>query len=136
MCVFCEIIAGRSKAEVVLDEQKLIAFLDVRPVFQGHVLVAPRAHHETLMDLPDALLQPIFGATKRIAAALERGLGAEGSWIAINNRVSQTVPHLHVHVVPRKKGDGLKGFFWPRVKYGEGEMENVGAKIRKALAGP
>jgi histidine triad (HIT) family protein len=133
MCIFCEIIAGRSKAEVVLDEEKLIAFLDVRPVFQGHVLVVPREHHETLMDLPNALLEPVLGATKRIAAALERGLEAEGSWIAINNRVSQTVPHLHVHVVPRKKGDGLKGFFWPRVKYREGEMEEVGARIRRGL---
>ena len=133
MCVFCEIVAGRSRAEVVLDEEKLIAFLDVRPVFQGHVLVVPKGHHETLMDLPNALLEPVLGATKRIATAVERGLGAEGSWIAINNRVSQTVPHLHVHVVPRRKGDGLKGFFWPRVKYREGEMEEVGAKIRKGL---
>ena len=133
MCVFCEIVAGRSRAEVVLDEEKLIAFLDVRPVFQGHVLVVPKEHHETLMDLPNALLEPVLGATKRIATAVERGLGAEGSWIAINNRVSQTVPHLHVHVVPRRKGDGLKGFFWPRVKYREGEMEEVGAKIRKGL---
>jgi histidine triad (HIT) family protein len=133
MCVFCEIIAGRSKAEVVLDEGSLIAFLDVRPVFKGHVLVVPKEHHETLLDLPNALIEPIFGATKRIAAAIEAGLGADGSWVAINNRVSQTVPHLHVHVVPRKKGDGLKGFFWPRVKYGEGEMESFGARIRGAM---
>jgi histidine triad (HIT) family protein len=134
MCVFCEILAGRAKAEIVLDEEKVMAFLDVRPVFAGHVLVVPKEHHETLIDLPNALLQPLFGATKRLAAAIEAGLGADGTWVAINNRVSQTVPHLHVHVVPRRKGDGLKGFFWPRVKYREGEMEDVGAKIRGALA--
>ena len=133
MCVFCEIIAGRSKAEIVLDEEKLMAFLDVRPVFPGHVPVVPKQHHETLLDLPNEMLDPIFGATKRIAAAIEKGLGADGSWVAINNRVSQTVPHLHVHVVPRRKGDGLKGFFWPRVKYREGEMEEMGEKIRRGV---
>ena len=134
MCVFCEIVAGRSKAEIVLDEEGVLAFLDVRPVFQGHVLVLPKAHHETLLDLPQETIEPLFAATKRIAKAIEAGLHADGSWVAINNRVSQSVPHLHVHVVPRRKGDGLKGFFWPRVKYGEGEMEEVGARIRKALA--
>ena len=134
MCVFCEIVAGRSKAEIVLDEEGVLAFLDVRPVFQGHVLVLPKAHHETLLDLPQETIEPLFAATKRIAKAIEAGLRADGSWVAINNRVSQSVPHLHVHVVPRRKGDGLKGFFWPRVKYGEGEMEEVGARIRKALA--
>ena len=134
MCVFCEIVAGRTKAEIVLDEESVMAFLDVRPVFQGHVLVLPKEHHETLLDLPQEKIEPLFAATKRIAKAIEDGLNADGSWIAINNRVSQSVPHLHVHVVPRRKGDGLKGFFWPRVKYGEGQMEEVGARIRTALA--
>src|SRR5438045_811502 len=122
MCVFCEIIAGRAKAEIVLDEDKVVAFLDVRPVFAGHVLVAPREHHETLLDLPQAMMAPLFGAAQRVARAIEGGLNADGTFVAINNRVSQSVPHLHVHVVPRRKGDGLRGFFWPRVKYGEGEM--------------
>lgn len=134
MCVFCEIIAGRSKSEIVLDEEKLIAFLDVRPVFQGHVLVLPKEHVETLIDLPQPMIEPLFGATKRIAKAIEDGLNADGTWIAVNNRISQSVPHLHVHVVPRRKGDGLKGFFWPRVKYREGEMEEVGERLRAALA--
>ena len=136
MCVFCEIIAAgeKAKAEIVLDEPEVVAFLDVRPVFVGHTLVVPRAHVDTLLDLPKEMLAPLFGASQRVAKAIEDGLGADGTFVAINNRVSQSVPHLHVHVVPRRKGDGLRGFFWPRVKYAEGEMAEVGARIRAALA--
>jgi histidine triad (HIT) family protein len=118
----------------VLDTPDVVAFLDIRPVFKGHVLVVPRAHVVTLPDVPPELLSPLFAAVQRCAAAVVTGLGAQGSWVAINNVVSQAVPHLHVHVVPRTKGDGLRGFFWPRQKY-ESEEEAAGyaARIRAAL---
>jgi histidine triad (HIT) family protein len=134
-CLFCEIVAGRVGATVVLDEADVVAFLDVRPVFKGHVLVVPRAHHETLLDLPRRALDPLFASTQRVAGAIERGLDATGTFVAMNNRVSQSVPHLHVHVVPRTKGDGLKGFFWPRTKYAtDDERESYGRRIRGALS--
>ena len=131
-CAFCEIAAG-APAHRVLDEPLVLAFLDRRPLFAGHVLVVPRVHHETLTDLPPELLDPLFGAVRRVAAAVVGGLGAQGSFVAMNNKVSQSVPHLHVHVVPRTKGDGLKGFFWPRTKYADGEADAVAARIRAAL---
>lgn len=131
-CVFCDIVAG-ADAVRVLDEPLVLAFLDRRPLFHGHVLVTPRAHHETLTDLPPELLDPLFTAVRRLAAAVVGGLGAQGSFVAMNNTVSQSVPHLHVHVVPRTKGDGLKGFFWPRTKYAPGEAESVAARIRAQL---
>ena len=119
---------------MVLDEADVLAFLDVRPVFPGHVLVVPRQHHETLLDLPVDLLPVVFGAARRVAAAVVDGLGADGTFVAINNVVSQSVPHLHVHVVPRRRKDGLRGFFWPRQKYADAaEMESVAATIRAAL---
>lgn len=134
-CVFCELIAGRVKAAVVFEDEHSFAFLDSRPLFPGHTLLVPRTHYETLPDLPPALLAPFFANAQRLASAMETALGAEGSHVAINNRVSQSVPHLHVHIVPRRKGDGLKGFFWPRRKYAsEEEMEQVAARIRAALA--
>jgi histidine triad (HIT) family protein len=134
-CLFCEIASGVVSATVVLDEPDVLGFLDIRPVFPGHVLVLPRAHHETLVDLPRRQLEPLFEATQRVARAVEAGLGAQGTFVAMNNRVSQSVPHLHVHVVPRTKGDGLRGFFWPRVKYeSDDERESIGATIRAALA--
>jgi histidine triad (HIT) family protein len=111
-----------------------VAFLDYRPLFPGHTLVAPRAHYETLSDLPDEEVGPFFGAVKAVEAAVVSAMGAEGSFVACNNRVSQSVPHLHVHVVPRRRRDGLRGFFWPRGRYGEGEAEKVAAAIRQALA--
>jgi histidine triad (HIT) family protein len=134
-CVFCAVVAGSEPSHVVLDEPDVLAFLDHRPVFKGHVLVIPRVHVVTLPDLPAALLAPVFGAVARCATAMVEGLGAQGSWVAENNIVSQAVPHLHVHVVPRTKGDGLRGFFWPRVKYeGEPEMVDYATRLRTALA--
>lgn len=133
-CLFCQIVAGAVPATVVLDEQAVVGFLDIRPVFPGHVLVVPREHHETLTDLPTPMLEPLFRAAQRVAGAVTTGLGAQGTFVAMNNRVSQSVPHLHVHVVPRTKGDGLRGFFWPRVKYAsDDERESYGLRIREQL---
>ena len=133
-CLFCAVAAGSEPSHVVLDEPDVLAFLDHRPVFKGHVLVIPRIHVVTLPDLPAELLAPVFGVVARCATAMVEGLGAQGSWVAQNNIVSQAVPHLHVHVVPRTKGDGLKGFFWPRQKYaGEEEMVEYATRLRSAL---
>jgi histidine triad (HIT) family protein len=132
-CTFCRIVAGDLTAERVHEDAAVVAFLDHKPLFHGHVLVVPRLHHETLVDLPDPA--PLFAAVKRVAAAVEAALGAQGSFVAVNNRVSQSVPHLHVHVVPRTKGDGLKGFFWPRHAYAdETERAAVAARIRELAA--
>jgi histidine triad (HIT) family protein len=131
-CTFCRIARGELPAHVVHADATHLAFLDHRPLFAGHVLVVPRAHVETLMDLPAAEVGPLFLLVQRISRAVERGLGADGIFNAVNNRVSQSVLHLHAHVIPRRKKDGLKGFFWPRYTYtGEEEM----AKVRDAIAG-
>jgi histidine triad (HIT) family protein len=133
-CIFCEIGVGRADAARVLDTDDVTAFLDRHPVFKGHVLVIPKKHVETLLDLESALLSPLFSSVQAIARAMEKGLGADGTFVATNNRISQSVPHLHVHVVPRKKGDGLRGFFWPRTKYAsDEEMADVASRIRGAL---
>ena len=116
-CVFCRIIAGDEPAHVVFSDETAVAFLDIRPLFVGHTLVMPRDHHETLADLPVDQIEPLFRRVRRLSAVMESDLGAQGSFVALNNRVSQSVPHLHVHVVPRTKGDGLRGFFWPRTTY-------------------
>ncbi len=134
-CVFCRIVAGTATADVVLTTQDVVAFLDARPVFKGHVLVVPRAHVVTLPDLPDELLGPFFATVRRVAAALPDALGAQGTFVAMNNVVSQSVAHLHAHVVPRPRGDGLRGFFWPRTRYAEGERAQYAEKLRAALAG-
>jgi histidine triad (HIT) family protein len=119
---------------VVTRDAALCAFLDSRPLFPGHTLVIPQAHVETLADLPSQDVAPLFAGVQRIARAVERGLGADGSFVAVNNRISQSVPHLHVHVVPRRKGDGLRGFFWPRGKYAsEAEPAEVARRIAAAL---
>ncbi len=120
-CVFCAIVAGSAPAFTVLETEDTVALLDARPVFKGHTLVVPRRHVETLPDLPDALLPVLFTQVRRVAAAMEHGLGAAGSFVAINNRVSQSVPHLHVHVIPRNRRDGLRGFLWPRRRYADDE---------------
>ncbi|WP_330474547.1 HIT family protein [Terrabacter sp. C0L_2] len=134
-CVFCSIVAGDVPADVVLDEPDLVAFLDRRPVFKGHVLLVPRLHVDTLLDLPADLHATLLGATQRLAAAVVDALGSQGSFVAMNNVVSQSVPHLHVHVVPRTKGDGLRGFFWPRTKYAsEQESAEYAVRIAEALA--
>jgi histidine triad (HIT) family protein len=135
-CLFCAIVAGDLPAHIVVDEPDVVAFLDIRPVFKGHVLVVPRAHVVTLPELPVPLLTSVFVVVQRCASAVVTGLGAQGSWIAQNNVVSQAVPHVHVHVVPRTKGDGLRGFFWPRQKYtGDDEMTEYADRLR-AVLGP
>jgi histidine triad (HIT) family protein len=131
--VFCSIAAGETPAAVVARTEDVVAFLDHRPVFKGHVLVAPVTHIDTLLELPDELMTPLLIMTRRIAAALGSALDCQGTFVAVNNVVSQSVPHLHVHVVPRTKGDGLRGFFWPRTKYAAGEMEAYARLIGKAL---
>lgn len=134
-CVFCSIVAGEVRAFVVLDDPIAVGFLDTRPLFPGHVLLVPRAHHETLTDLPVELVAPYFERVQRMAGVVESAMGAAGTFVANNNTVSQSVPHLHVHVVPRTKGDGLKGFFWPRTKYrSDAEATEIAAKIRAAWA--
>jgi histidine triad (HIT) family protein len=133
--VFCEIAARRASAAVVFEDAVSMAFLDARPLFPGHTLLIPRPHHETLADLPGGLVEPLFRNARRLAMAVETALAAEGTFVAINNRVSQSVPHLHVHIVPRRKKDGLRGFFWPRSKYaGAEEMETARSAIERALA--
>ena len=134
-CLFCSVVAGDVDTEVVLETRDLLAFLDHRPVFKGHTLLAPRQHLVTLSDLPESLMVPLFGTAQRVADAITSGLGAQGTFVAMNNVVSQSVAHLHVHVVPRTKGDGLRGFFWPRTKYAEGEAAEYAAKLRAALEG-
>lgn len=131
-CLFCDLVAGRVPATLVLEEPDVVGFLDVRPVFKGHVLVVPREHVDTIVDLPARLRDPLFDAVQRVAGAVVDGLGAQGSFVAINNVVSQSVPHLHVHVVPRTKGDGLRGFFWPRVRY---ESDEEAREYAGRLAG-
>ncbi len=132
-CAFCSIVAGDLPAFVVLDDDAAMGFLDVRPLFPGHVLLVPRDHHETLTDLPIDLLAPLFERAQRMAVAVQSSMGAKGTFVAMNNTVSQSVPHLHVHIVPRTKGDGLKGFFWPRTKYtDDGHATEVAAAIRAA----
>lgn len=132
-CVFCAIVAGDAPADVVLEDDALVAFLDRRPVFKGHVLLVPREHVVTLPDLPAGLRDDFLAAGQRLCTAMVEGLGAQGSFVAINNTVSQSVPHLHLHVVPRTKGDGLRGFFWPRHKYGEAESADYAARLRAVL---
>jgi len=131
--VFCGIVAGELEADVVLDETDFVAFLDRRPVFKGHVLLVPRAHVVTLPDLPAELRDGFLEAAQRLATAVVDALGAQGSFVAMNNVVSQSVPHLHLHVVPRTKGDGLRGFFWPRTKYAADESTQYAARLRAAL---
>lgn len=116
-CLFCRIASGEEPALKVLEDAQWVAFLDHRPLFPGHVLLIPRAHVATLLDLPDPLLEPLMRRTRALTRAVEEAMGAEGAFVAINHKVSQSVPHLHVHVVPRRRGDGLKGFFWPRHPY-------------------
>ena len=134
-CVFCGIVSGRTGADLVLDRADFVGFLDTRPLFKGHVLLVPREHVETLPDLPAGLRDGFLAAAQDLAVAVKDALGAQGSFVAMNNTVSQSVPHLHLHVVPRTKGDGLRGFFWPRTKYADGEGAVYAARLREALDG-
>jgi histidine triad (HIT) family protein len=133
-CVFCGIVAGTVPAFKVVDGPEGVGFLDTRPVFKGHVLVVPRVHVVTLPDLAPDLLPGYFGLVQRVAAAVPAALGSQGTFVAINNIVSQSVPHLHTHVVPRTKGDGLRGFFWPRHRYpDDSEAASIAGLIAKQL---
>ena len=131
--IVCQIVRGEIEAAVVHRDEQVVAFLDHRPVFKGHVLVSPVAHVDTLLELPAELMVPLLGTAQRVARALGAALGAQGSFVAVNNVVSQSVPHLHVHVVPRSKGDGLRGFFWPRQRYADGEMAAYAERVREQL---
>jgi histidine triad (HIT) family protein len=134
-CLFCRIVKNEVSAAIVFEDEVSMAFLDHRPLFHGHCLLIPKAHYETLIDLPRDLVRPLFENAQILAAAVEKGMEAEGSFVAMNNRISQSVPHLHVHIVPRRKGDGLKGFFWPRTKYsGETQVQNAQDRIKRALS--
>jgi histidine triad (HIT) family protein len=132
-CAFCRIIRGEDQASIVFEDSLTLAFLDHRPLFPGHCLLVPKAHYETLTDLPASLVGPLFQNAQLLERAIEEGLEAEGSFVAINNRVSQSVPHVHIHLVPRHHKDGLKGFFWPRQRYqDEAVMQQVQETLREA----
>jgi histidine triad (HIT) family protein len=134
-CVFCRIVRSEIQAHIVFEDSLSMAFLDHRPLFHGHSLLVSTEHFETLFELPSNLIAPLFANVRLLSRAMEEGLGADGSFVAINNRVSQSVPHLHVHVVPRRRKDGLKGFFWPRQKYkDEAAMVEVENALRSAIA--
>ncbi|HEV7681379.1 MAG TPA: HIT family protein [Pyrinomonadaceae bacterium] len=133
-CIFCKIISGALAANIVFEDEVSLAFLDHRPLFPGHCLLVPKQHYETLSDLPTELVGPLFINAQLLTRAVELALEAEGSFVAMNNRVSQSVPHLHVHIVPRRKKDGLKGFFWPRNKYaGDDHIVEVQKAVQAAI---
>ncbi|HTW07205.1 MAG TPA: HIT family protein [Acidimicrobiales bacterium] len=135
-CIFDGIIAGQVAAHIVLDERDLVAFLDHRPVFDGHTLVVPRTHYARLAEAPESLLGPLMSAGRRVAAAQAAALGSSGALFVLNEVVSQSVPHVHLHVVPRRFGDGLRGFLWPRHRYpSEDAAASLAAKLREVLAG-
>ena len=132
-CLFCRIVAGFEPAHVVMSDEISMAFLDIRPLFAGHTLVVPRRHHETLVDMAPDELGPYFRRVQRLARVMESELGAAGTFVAMNNRVSQSVPHVHVHVVPRRPKDGLRGFFWPRTHYDDDEhAQRIAASLGRA----
>lgn len=136
-CAFCAIVAGEASAHVVFEDGATLAFLDNRPLFPGHSLLVPREHREAIWDLPDDLLARIFANARALAVAIREATGSEGAFVAANNVVSQSVPHFHVHVVPRNRKDGLRGFFWPRGRYGsDAEATEYASRIAAALAPP
>jgi len=134
-CVFCKIIDGELPASIAYEDADHVAFLDARPLFEGHTLLVPRAHVETLADLPPLAVAPFFTLTQRLSVAIPQAMDAAGSFVAMNNIVSQSVPHLHCHIVPRNFKDGLRGFFWPRTKYADDNARDaVAARIAAALS--
>ncbi|HXM46801.1 MAG TPA: HIT family protein [Pyrinomonadaceae bacterium] len=134
-CTFCKVVRGEVSPRIIFEDELSLAFLDHRPVFPGHCLLIPKAHFETLTDLPEDLIGPFFKNVQLLSRAVESAMEAHGTFVAMNNRVSQSVPHLHTHIVPRRRKDGLKGFFWPRQPYkSEEEAESVQEKIRRAVA--
>ena len=133
-CVFCKIVEGMLEAPIVFEDESTLAFLDHRPLFHGHTLVIPKKHFETLTDLPPTMISSFFRRVQMLSRAVEVAMDAEGTFVAMNNRVSQSVPHLHVHVVPRRRKDGLKGFFWPRTKYSDQQQLNdVQSRLRSVI---
>jgi len=135
VCLFCKIASGELAARIVFEDEISVAFLDHRPVFPGHCLLIPKEHFETLADLPAKLIEPYFKNAQLLARAIESGMQADGTFVGMNNKVSQSVPHLHVHIVPRRRKDGLRGFFWPRTKYKtEADAELVQSAIREAVS--
>ncbi|HEX7960541.1 MAG TPA: HIT family protein [Terriglobales bacterium] len=134
-CTFCDVVSGQIRSVIVFEDQDCLGFLDHRPLFPGHTLLVPKRHIETLIDLPDKLVSSLFSSAKLLTAAVQDACRAGGSFVAINNKVSQSVPHLHVHIVPRRKGDGLKGFFWPRFPYkSEEDKQAIAQAIREEVA--
>ena len=134
MCLFCEVVERKVPAEMVYEDETSLAFLDHRPLFVGHTLLIPKEHHETLSDLPPHLIEPLFATAQSIADGVQSAFDAQGTFVAMNNTVSQSVPHLHIHIVPRRRKDGLRGFFWPRTKYkSSDEMAETGARLRAVL---
>jgi histidine triad (HIT) family protein len=133
-CAFCRVVAGEEEGSVVFEDEISVAFLDNRPLFPGHSLLVPREHHETLADLPEELVGPLFGNAQLLSRAIREAMDAQGTFVAMNNVVSQSVPHFHVHVVPRNRKDGLRGFFWPRRKYeSERHMKEAAEAVRAAV---
>jgi len=133
--VFCKIVEGQLSSPIVFEDEQTLAFLDHRPLFPGHVLLIPKKHVETLADLPSLLVAPFFSNAQLLSRAVETSMDAEGTFVAMNNRVSQSVPHLHVHIVPRRRKDGLRGFFWPRSKYkDEEQMNEIKDRVRRAVS--
>jgi histidine triad (HIT) family protein len=133
-CVFCKIVEGTLEAPIVFEDESTLAFLDHRPLFHGHTLVIPKKHFETLTDLPPTMISTFFRRVQMLSRGVEVAMDAEGTFVAMNNRVSQSVPHLHVHVVPRRRKDGLKGFFWPRTKYSDQQQLNeVQSRLRSVI---
>src|SRR5713226_3741669 len=134
-CSFCKIVRSETQSYNVFEDDMSLAFLDKRPLFPGHCLLIPKSHYETLIDLPTSFVAPLFQNAQLLAHAIEKGLQAEGTFVAINNRISQSVPHLHIHIVPRHKKDGLKGFFWPRQYYqDEATIQNIQSTLRSTVA--
>jgi histidine triad (HIT) family protein len=129
-CIFCQVASREIDSLIVYEDEHALAFLDHRPLFPGHCLLIPKKHYETLSDLAPALIEPLFSAARLLSRAVEIGMRADGSFVAINNRVSQSVPHLHIHVVPRRRKDGLKGFFWPRNRY---ESQDAAIAAQQAI---
>jgi histidine triad (HIT) family protein len=128
-------VSGNLDAAIVFEDDSTLAFLDNRPLFHGHMLVVPKEHYETLSDLPSNLVDPFFKNVQLLSGVVQVAMEAEGTFVAMNNRVSQSVPHLHAHVVPRRKKDGLKGFFWPRTKYSdEQQLNDVKMRLQSVIS--
>ena len=134
-CIFCDLLLRKTQSSVVFEDDYTFTFLDHRPLFPGHCLLIPKSHFETIEELPDNFISPVFLTVRMLSAAVRQAMSAEGTFVAANNRVSQSVAHFHVHIVPRRKGDGLKGFFWPRRKYKDAaEVESVLKSLQAAIA--